>query len=641
MDNTRIENAHHEHKFINDNRTNARRISYETWERLKPTIVKQYKDKTLDEVIEYMKIHEDFAPTRRQYVHRLGKIWGITKYAPKNGNGQANYKRPSPKPPSPTNGERLAPDVKPPRTISAKPNGNTNGQVARRPSPSSFGGRGGNWRLGVPPPSGPPTPEPALTLPPPSPLASDNEPEPEEYEPRLETPEDKEKQRLLAEILLALGDPHYAFTIWVDLHKDDHREEYVINSLRSVQSAKQAKRAHAMIDVHLNQLREKGKKPQIDNEDPDSWEEFLFDIIAARTYDWGVYIGMGLRQIENAILRRVGANDETGREEVNKLSIRPCKPAFDVSVLQFLSFALERYNEPAMQDDEFIDVEEVLRQFESQQPVFAELEADGPATSISSLRECLKWCISVLASDPQPPVSIEYSSDINQRTSQFYLLLLTLWHALHTCSSSPPAWTQDAASQFAISPTQLLGTVTGMILVCSLPSTSPLLSAQSLSTLTDRELLSRFKDRIFSSTIELMNREDEDEAEQEDGSMPSTLSGNLITPSLLNPLRRFAVSTLGIVDNDLPELKEDKTMPDIVCHLVAVHEDLPSGPGKKVQEVKRRRSKRRGGKGKEKEVNGKGKEKDEGDDGVDMMDVDGEEGERGGGGRGGLMPDFD
>ncbi|KAK3996783.1 hypothetical protein QBC44DRAFT_138655 [Cladorrhinum sp. PSN332] len=602
MANTRGENAPQEHKFINDNRTNARRISDETWERLKPVIVKQYKDKTLEEVIEYMRIHHDFTPTRRQYVHRLGKIWHITKYAPKGGNGQANYKRPPPKPPSPTNGDRHAPDAKSPRNISVKPNGNTNGQLAesphlwpRRPSPSSqqpFGGRGGNWRLGVAPPSGPPTPEP---LHPPSPLPSDNELEPEQYQPRLETPQDTEKQRQLAEILLALGDPHYAFTIWVALHKVDPREEYVINSLRSAQSATQAKKAHAMIDAHLNQLRGNGRGTWTDNEE-DSWERFLFDILGARIYDWGVYIGMGFRQIEKAILQRVGADEETGREDLKKLKKRPREPAFDVPALQFLSFALERYNEPAMHDDEFIDVDEVLRQFERQQPVFDELQKNPDAVlTISSLPECLGWCISVLESNPVPPVAIEHNSDINDRTTQFYSLLLTLWHALYNRASTPPAWVQKTDSQFAISPTQLLSTVTGMILTCSPPSTSPLLSAQYLSALSGPELVSQFRKRIFSSTIELMNRAEP----KEDTTTPlppvatpsptptptptltrsSSPSGN-ITPNLINPLRRFVTSTLGIVGNDLPALQEDTA--DIFCHLVAENEDLPSGPGKKV-----------------------------------------------------------
>ncbi|KAK4159804.1 hypothetical protein QBC43DRAFT_326620 [Cladorrhinum sp. PSN259] len=602
-----------ERVFINDNRTNARRIADETWEKLKPVIVHQYQDKTLDEVIDYMKDHHDFTPTRRQYVHRLGKIWRITKYAPKGGSGQATLKRPSPKPPSPINGEKPNAETKPVRNTGVKSHDIHSAQI------------GDSSKLQ------PRTPSPSFQQPylgPPSPLPSDNEQEPEQYEPHLATPEDKEKQRLLAEILLALGDPRYAFTIWVTLHDVEPREEYIINSLRSIQSATQVKKAHAMIDAHLNQLRESGKGLRTDEED--DWETFLFDILGARTYDWGIYIGMGFRQIETAILKRVKA-DNDGREDLDSLAKRPREPAFDVPMFQFLSFALERYNEPAMNDDEFIDVAEVLRQFEDQQPYKRDQGTAGTLSSISSLPDCLEWCISVLDTNSQPAVAIESTSDINNRSTQFYSLLLTLWHASCTSSASP-AWAQKTETQFAISPTELLSTVAAMIITSSPPSTSPLLSAQSLRTLSTEDLLTGFKNRIFHSTIELMNRVEPEVVVTAPPPPPppppariSPTSNTSINHNLLNSLRKFVIATLEIQNNDLPDLQEDTA--DIVCHLIAEHEELPSGPGRNVVQQhedrssgtdnRRRRLKRGGGAANGKprtiiikhNVTGKGKQK--------------------------------
>jgi len=63
MGRSRGGDAPHEHIFINDNRTNARRISDKTWEDLRPIIIEQYGEKTLDDVIEYMAINHAFTPT--------------------------------------------------------------------------------------------------------------------------------------------------------------------------------------------------------------------------------------------------------------------------------------------------------------------------------------------------------------------------------------------------------------------------------------------------------------------------------------------------------------------------------------------------------------------------------------------------
>lgn len=549
----------------------------------------------------------DIKYRRRQYVHRLGKIWHITKYNTKGGPGPAKVKRPSPKSPSPTGGgENSVSGAKPSRIIVGKRHEDLavqpGGPWLQKPSSSpqpSFAGRDSYSRGSLRPP-GPLTPE-AL---PPSPILLDNELEPEPYHSHLESAENREKQRILAETLLALGDPHYAFTIWVALYGVEPRKEYIINALRSVQSATQAKKAQAMIDAHLSQLRVEGEDYWLDKED--SWDRFLFDMFAARTYDWGVYIGMGFRQIEYAILKRV-IPDQEGRESLKVLSSRG--PAFDVPALQFLSFALERYNEPAGEDEEFIDVVEVLRQFLEQQPAFLELEENtDPLLAINSLPECLDWCISVLESRLQVPTPL-YNPE--NKTTKFYQLLHTLWNALHSDPSSPkPAWTHKTDSQFAISPTELLSTIAGMIIVFSELGTSPLESAKSLRSLRGRDLIGRFQDRIYASTIELMNRE-EQETTPSPSPSPALMYGTssapgifqpagttTVTVELLNPLRESIYKALQISDDaSLPELKEETS--EIVCHLIA--ERFPSGPGKWNQnqsasggdELRRRRSRRK------------------------------------------------
>ncbi|KAK0736456.1 hypothetical protein B0T21DRAFT_366978 [Apiosordaria backusii] len=60
--------------------TGAQRIGDEDWHALKDIIVSHYRKSTLEETMEYMSKEHNFHPTRRQYVHRLGKIWKVSKY---------------------------------------------------------------------------------------------------------------------------------------------------------------------------------------------------------------------------------------------------------------------------------------------------------------------------------------------------------------------------------------------------------------------------------------------------------------------------------------------------------------------------------------------------------------------------------
>ncbi|KAK4195351.1 hypothetical protein QBC40DRAFT_211661 [Triangularia verruculosa] len=58
----------------------AQWISDEEWSVLKDVIVSRYQKSTLEETMEYMAKEHNFRPTKPQYVHRLGKIWKVSKY---------------------------------------------------------------------------------------------------------------------------------------------------------------------------------------------------------------------------------------------------------------------------------------------------------------------------------------------------------------------------------------------------------------------------------------------------------------------------------------------------------------------------------------------------------------------------------
>ncbi|KAK1520807.1 uncharacterized protein CCOS01_10926 [Colletotrichum costaricense] len=62
------------------------RISTEKWDRLKEVIREEYKTKTLEELITFLKVVHDFSVTKRQLVYRLG-IWEVPKYAVWNQKG--------------------------------------------------------------------------------------------------------------------------------------------------------------------------------------------------------------------------------------------------------------------------------------------------------------------------------------------------------------------------------------------------------------------------------------------------------------------------------------------------------------------------------------------------------------------------
>ncbi|KAK1688431.1 hypothetical protein BDP55DRAFT_726341 [Colletotrichum godetiae] len=57
----------------------ARKRSEDIWESLKVVICTEYRNRTLEELIQFLKVEHDFVPTKRQLVYRLG-IWKCSKY---------------------------------------------------------------------------------------------------------------------------------------------------------------------------------------------------------------------------------------------------------------------------------------------------------------------------------------------------------------------------------------------------------------------------------------------------------------------------------------------------------------------------------------------------------------------------------
>lgn len=477
--------------FVNGPHSNAARIPDELWNELKPEILEIYqkKDVTLEKTMELMGPHwlkhKRTPPTRRQYVHRLGKIWGVRKYQ----NAKTKAKERGEKQPQ-------------------KPK--------KRPLP---------------------TPSP----PPVRPIKTELQSEPLPFNPPLADPVDRARALRLAEVLLALGDTHYSFLINAALHEWEPSVDRVVACARIVQTAEQADVARQMLDAHT------GKPWAADDK---SWERILFLVLSARCYDHPPFLDSGLIQIEKVVLEIVG-EDEEGRECLVDLGYR--EPRFDIRLYQFLSFTLERYNEPTDEDERLLDVGRVLGQFRDKQLARAH-ERQGavdpklrsePLDELSCLTDMLDWCLTQLIKDQHVPVPLVGSTA--GEVNQILCRLWTIW--IH---SSQDQLEEKIHKQLGISPTELLSIVVGMMIAAGGQTDEltfdlrprALKGAQILKGLKRKKLFEKFLRKVYSISLELMSPVDDANAPGREATVAKSL----------NPFRTFVAKQLGI--DDLPELPD-------------------------------------------------------------------------------------
>ncbi|KAK0668712.1 hypothetical protein QBC41DRAFT_356378 [Cercophora samala] len=510
----------------------ATRIPDHVWIQHKDSIIKKYKESTLDDTRKYMEREHNFKASRRQYVHRLGKSkWNITKYKA----GQSS--------------------------------------VENEPSPGSG--------FSTQTPGSPGFSPVSLELP-----SSTTSPV---FDFSLCTFEQLAARHILSDGLLYLGDLSNAFAIKAELHKvitanrDRFTDQesiqqllrrYVIDCICIIQTEANAKTARQMLEK--NDHLYEGWADTDDN----TWESVLFRILASRTYD-SENSESSIIQIVEIINKTTVEEDEAGQEKLQTLTQR--KYRFDLLMYKIFSYALERYNEPTAEEEMPIDVGGLLRQFKNTQPAIKEYSVD-PRLEWDPVLKTLKFCVDELSNSSFDPLRLDNKAARANRV--FCTLLCALQkHFLtgeQTTSALENIVKDKAHAQFASLSTELLSIVVGLIVDEAPPLDVPgntlplkdwaLEGAQKVKRLAEQPdlderktgLIDRFLDKANSISVEIMlenlKREQPDEA----------------TIHELNELRRELARNLGV---PLPDLEPRAS---VIVPLIAswdLYDRNPPGPG--------------------------------------------------------------
>ncbi|KAL2259330.1 hypothetical protein VTK26DRAFT_7036 [Humicola hyalothermophila] len=129
----------------------APRISDEQWEKHRAVILEKYLGSmTLTELMRYMKEEYNFSATKRQYVHRLLKVWSVTKYKIHNTSSTLHVRAQKKQDDSPVEPGTTAPDKPKPTDTpmppahheadlspASSPTCPSSAQTPQRPKPSS------------------------------------------------------------------------------------------------------------------------------------------------------------------------------------------------------------------------------------------------------------------------------------------------------------------------------------------------------------------------------------------------------------------------------------------------------------------------------------------------------------------------
>ncbi|KAK3936269.1 hypothetical protein QBC46DRAFT_412247 [Diplogelasinospora grovesii] len=292
--------------------------------------------------------------------------------------------------------------------------------------------------------------------------------------------------RVFADSLSALGDNQSAFKIYHALYRRRPESALAIQCARTANTDKQAAEARQMLQDNIEVLSAPKGQPGTN---------YFFEVVLARLFDHGADEPMALMQIEQLLDQGTGIleKDAHGRLKLRKLPCRDNCPAFDLPAYRYLHYALQRFNDFSYEedgaynpteDDDVIDIDSILDDFELQQPVFTQ------GIDVSCVRACLIWCIDMLGRDPAIP-DMELRLPVSNQDDEVmstYQILCTLWHIWLGPSGSPfphyhsshprndqPAlssiWAGKVEEQLGISSSELLAIVVYMIM--DTPAYSP------------------------------------------------------------------------------------------------------------------------------------------------------------------------
>ena len=357
----------------------------------------------------------------------------------------------------------------------------------------------------------------------------------------------------LADILVGVRDSRHAFDIHYELWKAKPSSRHTHACIATAQYATQ------LVDKARDMARHDAG-PFLGNARSQSWGPTFMDLLNAHTYDWGPGKENGLGQITRILNDIVEETDVQDR----LVQLTPREAHLDVPVYTLFRSALEWYN--SANPDMPIDAPLILDQFVTQH-----LSATrGPEQTeaalgrdLDSLRLCLEWCKTILASNLYIPPEVRGTDgDIVTET---FAVLCALWRPL--LSNGPPSyramtrshtaafpgWADTTEQQFGIRPPQLLCTVVCMIMAAAIQGQNmhagllekALAGANDLSVLSSGHLLRRFLNQTCADNWRLKYKPEADRG------FPILLYE--VDPLKVEPFRRFVATALEIYDFPLLE----------------------------------------------------------------------------------------
>ncbi|KXX73671.1 hypothetical protein MMYC01_210349 [Madurella mycetomatis] len=380
--------------------------------------------------------------------------------------------------------------------------------------------------------------------------------------PRLNLGEEKVRQRLLAEILLAFGDANGAFVINDALYERG-RWHNIFDLVRAAKGKQQAGRA---IEIMSETAGMWGRL------DDTAWSTFFSKILRAltdsRDGDSGVH---GYTKMEYAI-DSVVSKDGKGRDHLNQLVSGEL--LLDIPTYLMLDIALYCTGTSAREDRD-----RILDQFISQQPAFSSspqnMQTD-PAR-IDCLPFCLEWCIEVLYRGKQG-IPSEIPVNGPHGIAGTYEVLCMLWRNMvlgllssNLLPGSNLAWAHRAKEQLGISATELLSAMVRMIMATALdegatvhhlhPLVRARTGANSLQHLDANRLVRRFLHQLREANMLLLAQPESLAYLPCRLELPAEDAAKKIVS-----LREFAARQLQS-SNDLPPLCEETAVVPLVLAL--------------------------------------------------------------------------
>ncbi|KAJ9136441.1 hypothetical protein NKR23_g9843 [Pleurostoma richardsiae] len=477
---------------------NSARIPSRIWEAHKDVIVPLYVGSTLKITKAVMEDEHGFAPSRRQYVHQLKK-WGVLKYQKKmpdraeKHNLDADCTSVVGKKRRKSDSQEKASGLTASRNMSEPPERDAESEY------DSFSAA----TCSEPEDDGFDLDQPRYCL---RQKAGDAYGIVECIDPRLDGLNSQQdlprgsRERALkhaADCFFAMSGDQIAFPLFVQVYESltdavgcstPVRERLAISIARSAQTG-----PHRNVACNiLKSVLASGP------EEKDPGAILLFRSLIAYMQD-----RTGEKETARRAVTELMEDIITNRDLVRL--IRPRTTCIDVATYQCLVYCIHRYNE-AWGADQKLDARSILTQFLSHQPISSvpssgktvqEGSHNRPQRQIPCVTACVSWCLSMLKTHRRasyPLAEVPCPSEQLRLWRDDYEIFLHLWgHLQHDKSASthPPTWAQAAEPELGISASEVLVTVSWLIMDNAQQSTDVGRRGATARTDHDGDLISR------------------------------------------------------------------------------------------------------------------------------------------------------